>query len=179
MEGRNGLTGECVKQADRIGAHIKERGSVVAHLVVENLVLLTMRKKPVHVPRMEDGVTGVNGPVVAVELVEVKKEQGAVIIHYLVREELNAKVQMRKRDAVHWTVAGVTILPPLSATRTPAHRYGAVNPTILHQAVMGPSVMGPATRLETAQFTVSGESGSSFQLATMKRPNSSLFVTKL
>merc|ERR1740131_751928 len=135
MEGRNGLTGECVKQSDRIGAHIKERGSLVAHFVVEIHVLLKMRKKPVHVPRMEDGVTGVNGPDVAVELVEVKKEQGAVIIHYLVREELNAKVQMRKRDAVHWTVAGVTILPPLSATRTPAHRYGAVNPTILHEAV--------------------------------------------
>merc|ERR1740131_571201 len=55
MEGRNGLTGECVKQSDRIGAHIKERGSLVAHFVVDIHVLLKMRKKPVHVPRMEDG----------------------------------------------------------------------------------------------------------------------------
>merc|ERR1719147_659499 len=97
VNGRNGLTGECVKQSDRIGAHIKERGSLVAHFVVD-LTVLEMRKKPVHVPRMEDGVTGVNGLVVAVELVEVKKEQGVVITHYLVREELNVKVQMRKRD---------------------------------------------------------------------------------
>jgi len=146
VNGLNGLAGAYVKQMANQGARRRERGSVQP--LVLHVVELTVRekmKRAIHVPRMEDGVTGLHGVDVVWELEEVKQELGPAIILFHVVEEMIARVQMKNRDAAPWIVCGVPGLLQVPVTRPREPRYLAESPAVLLQPAMGFSALDPAS----------------------------------